>query len=236
MFYRKPEWSKTYPTTCLYCGADVFFYTNSFGSKVFFDELGDPWPLHYCGGFADKEDDFYDIHERPHREINNYNDQDIVAITEDLTRELESNATPEGYFAGQGYKLENEYPINSNKKVFVAKKSKETRRVYPLLKRVHDFGVIRNIQNNVDLFKNLKIEDNVINNATLPKKWQRTKLTKITVVTNDIFGKYYRSYTGFVESNKVSKKLLNKLVEFNVIGQSVSFDEIVWDFTTIELV
>lgn len=33
---------------CPVCSVSVFYYENSFGSKVFFDELGPPWPKHPC--------------------------------------------------------------------------------------------------------------------------------------------------------------------------------------------
>jgi hypothetical protein len=33
---------------CPVCGALVFFYQNEFGSRVYFDELGPPWPKHPC--------------------------------------------------------------------------------------------------------------------------------------------------------------------------------------------
>ena len=33
---------------CPECGAPVFFYQNEHGSRVFFDELGPPWPKHPC--------------------------------------------------------------------------------------------------------------------------------------------------------------------------------------------
>ncbi len=33
---------------CPVCGEDVFYYENEFGSRVFFDELGPPWPKHPC--------------------------------------------------------------------------------------------------------------------------------------------------------------------------------------------
>ncbi|MEQ1514892.1 MAG: hypothetical protein ABL931_00215 [Usitatibacteraceae bacterium] len=34
--------------TCPVCGARVFFYQNDFGSRVYFDDLGPPWPKHPC--------------------------------------------------------------------------------------------------------------------------------------------------------------------------------------------
>lgn len=33
---------------CPVCGAEVFFYQNQHGSRVYFDELGPPWPKHPC--------------------------------------------------------------------------------------------------------------------------------------------------------------------------------------------
>jgi hypothetical protein len=33
---------------CPVCGAQVFFYQNEYGSRVFFDDLGPPWPKHPC--------------------------------------------------------------------------------------------------------------------------------------------------------------------------------------------
>ena len=33
---------------CPECGKPVFYYQNEFGSRVFFDELGPPWPKHPC--------------------------------------------------------------------------------------------------------------------------------------------------------------------------------------------
>jgi hypothetical protein len=33
---------------CPVCSMPVFFYSNSYGSKVYFDDLGPPWPKHPC--------------------------------------------------------------------------------------------------------------------------------------------------------------------------------------------
>ncbi len=44
------EWcgAKTRPTLCPTCSASVFYFYCGHGSKVFFDELGSPWPIHDC--------------------------------------------------------------------------------------------------------------------------------------------------------------------------------------------
>jgi hypothetical protein len=45
---RKPR-SLTIPNAkCPVCGCRVFFYQNEYGSRVFFDSLGPPWPKHPC--------------------------------------------------------------------------------------------------------------------------------------------------------------------------------------------
>jgi len=46
--------TRTWPTRCRYCSEKVFFYTCSHGSKVFFDELGWPWPLHQCDEYCSR--------------------------------------------------------------------------------------------------------------------------------------------------------------------------------------
>lgn len=33
---------------CPVCGAEVYFYQSPYGGRVFFDELGPPWPKHPC--------------------------------------------------------------------------------------------------------------------------------------------------------------------------------------------
>lgn len=41
--------SHTIPNAkCPVCGEEVFYYWNEYGSSVFFDELGPPWPKHPC--------------------------------------------------------------------------------------------------------------------------------------------------------------------------------------------
>lgn len=40
--------SRAFQTNCPSCSADVWFYSCSCGSKVFFDRLGHPWDIHEC--------------------------------------------------------------------------------------------------------------------------------------------------------------------------------------------
>jgi hypothetical protein len=48
-FSPEVEWSFMTPNaTCPVCGVRVYFYANSNGSRVFFDDVGPPWPKHPC--------------------------------------------------------------------------------------------------------------------------------------------------------------------------------------------
>ena len=46
--------ARTFPTMCNLCGEKVFYFSCSCGSKVFFDDLGIPWPKHNCHNAARK--------------------------------------------------------------------------------------------------------------------------------------------------------------------------------------
>ena len=39
--------------SCPVCGTSVFFYVSPHGGRVFFDELGPPWPKHSCTDVGD---------------------------------------------------------------------------------------------------------------------------------------------------------------------------------------
>jgi hypothetical protein len=45
---KEPRSYITHNATCPVCGDPVFFYQSPDGGKVYFDELGSPWPKHPC--------------------------------------------------------------------------------------------------------------------------------------------------------------------------------------------
>lgn len=53
-----PPWSIRWAKPngrCPVCGAPVYFYANEFGSRVYFDEIGPPWPKHPCTVSSDAQ-------------------------------------------------------------------------------------------------------------------------------------------------------------------------------------
>ena len=49
--------TRTWPTDCSICGQQVFYFSCSCGSGVFFDHLGRPWPIHRHGDDDDSASD-----------------------------------------------------------------------------------------------------------------------------------------------------------------------------------
>ena len=45
---------RTYLTHCRYCGKDVFYHENEYGSRVFLEALGRPWPKHRCREYLNR--------------------------------------------------------------------------------------------------------------------------------------------------------------------------------------
>src|SRR5258707_14507847 len=51
--------------TCPVCSAKVYFYQNQHGSRVFFDELGWPWPKHPCTDNSTRSNSLRDVATEP---------------------------------------------------------------------------------------------------------------------------------------------------------------------------
>lgn len=47
--------SRAIKLECWNCGEEVFYFFCSCGTKVFFDSLGSPWPIHDCNAFETKD-------------------------------------------------------------------------------------------------------------------------------------------------------------------------------------
>lgn len=79
---------------CPVCGDRVFFYQNRFGSRVFFDELGPPWPKHPCTDLSAnrefRDEDNYDEVSPESRDDSDaeYVDDCLSALNRDLDDEF----------------------------------------------------------------------------------------------------------------------------------------------------
>ncbi|WP_422359099.1 hypothetical protein [Reichenbachiella sp.] len=70
--------SKAYRTNCPDCSRSVWFFSCNCGSKVFFDQLGIPWPQHSC-----RERNLRELLETL-REVERLNDQEIYQRIDEI--------------------------------------------------------------------------------------------------------------------------------------------------------
>lgn len=240
MFKAKPTWRKTIPMECKYCGAQVFYHENSNGSKVFFDELGPPWPLHECAEYLntkpeiddymidDLEESFSNIiQNEPEIDFDLGNDFDFTKVKYKNDTEVKHKTEHELKYLNDRNKF--------RKKAQYFKQNKEIRRVFPAFQQIYDIGYIRLLEKNIDIMEKEKIDENELNYSTLPKKWVKNKLVKINIVTHDVFDKFFHSYTGYASQNEVEKMGVGKLVRFKVKGEDIAFGTLVWNFVEIQL-
>jgi hypothetical protein len=243
MLRAKPEWEKTIPTKCQYCGQNVFYYENSFGSKVFFDELGKPWPIHECGHNSKYQKE---IDESILDDLNTTFDEFIQEKAEleldfDLANEFNFDAIE--YSENNQIKQKTEHELKHlndktkfRKKQGYRRENKEIRKVFPQFKETYEVGFIRKIEKHVDILRKEGCESTEINFSTLPKKWVKNKLVKINVVTHDIFDQFYHSYTGYALQKDLDRMKEGQLVSFKVKGCDIAFGNMVWNFQEIKLV
>jgi hypothetical protein len=137
--------TKTWPTTCNYCGAAVFYFSCNCGSRVLFDALGDPWPQHFdgCIGY----------------QIKVLRDAEALSL-DDVERLVEQNAERRGV----------EVPAKA-RALLRSLSFRETgaATILTLLPggEPRDFvAVIREV-NSVNVFKRLKFENNAVGRALL---------------------------------------------------------------------
>ena len=191
--------SRTIPTRCRFCGAKVFYYEDEFGSKVFFDELGPPWPKHSCAeyeAFLLQQAVSQPSTSRP-----------VVPPEEDTIHILEAWDKRRR----QAYKP----PIRAVHPT--------------LERPVFDLGIVRELIPKVDLFRKLDIpRQNLIALKLLgglaSKEW-----AQLTIHTDDLRDKNLASYTMLVEKPLLDElnPAIGDLVAFEAHGYEV-LDRTFW--------
>ncbi len=142
------------PTKCQYCGQDVFYYENSFGSKVFFDELGKPWPIHECGCYSTRQRDLDDsIIDDLNAKLDEFiQEKAELELDFDLANDFdfneieysENNQTIEERREHEQKHLHDRSKFR--KKQLYRRENKEIRKVFPQFKEIYDVGFIRMIE------------------------------------------------------------------------------------------
>jgi hypothetical protein len=195
--------SRTYPTTCKYCGDRVFYFSCDHGCKVFFNDLGPPWPEHRC----------------------------IPYLTAQYGREFVERGlaimmmTP-GVEVGR--KIDHAYTAKVQKQ---RPALPQIVRCDPPHQRsaTDDEGLIREIIPRVDIYKHFKIPGTTVG-AGLLGPLAREPYAQITVHTESLGNEDNFSYTFFVKQSMVDEMGLSRddFVVFRVQALAIPGRNLCW--------
>lgn len=137
--------TKVWDTSCPRCGEHVFFFLCSCGSKVFFDALGHPWPQHNDTCLAIR------IHELRESERLSLDDVEQIVHAESVRRGASIPANVRTIFRSL------DYQETGRGTVLTLTPGPEPREFT---------GTISGTNQQVNFFKRLKLEDNIIGRAS----------------------------------------------------------------------
>ena len=220
-FYCKTH---TFPTKCRFCGSDVFFFSCDCGSKVFFDELGSPWPVHNCiatGNTTDTRPSSQPSIDRVNIYRGSSNSSNLLpglvhapqSITPSVTRRLHDSR-------------------NQNREII---------RIEPLGSQpVEAIGVVQD-RLTPNLARRLGLEQGTVGYALLEKRTGNTDLEQITVLVDELASDPaaidFSSYTFLCAHRKLTSRI-NKGAIISVSLEKVELLDITpfWHAINIELI
>jgi hypothetical protein len=231
--------ARTIPMTCRYCGEKVYFFSCDCGCKVFFDELGDPWPKHNCQEYLSTLQDnnitFYDdllntlkrLHDK-HNSIKSQQQKTILVKNRgswELIDEDDNNTIL----------FEKEY-----EEVLKVNKRKKYSTEIPIIKidnisneSIDILGVVVEIVHNINISKKFNIIGANIIASNLLKRFKDEKYDQLTIHSLNIGEKTKNSYTILVRSKDLMK--IKKKDNIGVIISGNSLNNIkYWECNIIE--
>lgn len=137
--------ARTFPMKCTNCGDEVFYFSCNCGSKVFFDELGPPWPVHDCA-FSKSDRDW--ARSRPKRKFGS------GGVQVDLSPGVTATRPPEIAFE---WHID---PVVEHRE----RNNARSRKLHPIESvppgadsSVEIAGVVREVRWHVDVYASLKV-------------------------------------------------------------------------------
>ena len=203
--------AKTYKLRCKYCGKMIYYFSCDCGSKVFFDELDYPWPIHNCLEYRQaKQNELFSI----------------------ALKTLNLN---ELLFQGDKCEIDDDYTEQLLRHKLKTKEEFHIIKAKPELTKIDEVGYLRELNTSVDLFKIFKENKTEINLQTL-KELKNIELSKITIASGDLHKGNIQSYTGYIDKSMLKDIVKGELVEFQVQGKKIFFQETIWIFNWIDTV
>ncbi len=195
--------ARTYPTVCHYCGQRVFYFSCDCGCKVFFDELGPPWPQHMCLPYLEAT--------YGHTQAVHLFEAHRLRLGEEISIEPEYTQTllEHGRNPSRPHRLVRQDPTEGS--------------------RVQEIGYLREIGPSQDAYKAFDLLRSPISRALLGSLADR-RYIPITLHTGDLSREDGGSYTGVIdaESFSASKARRGDLVRFSLIAWGIPGRSLVW--------
>lgn len=203
---------------CRYCGMDVFYFSCNHGSKVFFESLGDDWPVHDCLSKLDKLDML----------ISKIGKQAVE-------RAMASTMMRVGWRKANGLEEKYQRLVGQNSAQRQAKpQPNEILKKVPMTSRTFTgIGVVREIVILSDVWKAIGVRQGSMEAGSIANKLPSGPCAQLTIHVGDLGMDDIESYTMLcsqVVARTLSKRML---VEFVVTGVVPITSEGFWVVKTL---
>lgn len=232
--------SRTWKTRCGICGRAVFFFTCDCGCKVYFDELGPPWPRHECGlsrvsasraaGASKSLEAEYAELLRRQENISRHNSSVFDAESMRM-----SMLTP--------CELEPDYAETVLRKQAAPQERTLGEESFAILPEdpyrpelsTKDYGVVRELLEERSLFDYLRLPETTLT-AQLLKPYLRRSYAQATAFSRALTDESFSSYTFLLDRKRLECGLeKGDLVRFSL--ETIGFGETIrWICTDLEIV
>ncbi len=198
--------ARTYPTHCKYCGEAVFYFTCDCGCKVFFDDLGPPWPEHRCLQY---------LVAQYGKEIVEHG-MAVMMMTPGVE---------------VGRKIGQEYAQRVQRELDRGERMPEIQRCDPYDGALpQEEGIVRELVPSVDMFKRFNIPKDSAFGVSLLGPLARGKYAQVTIHTGALAGEDPCSFTFFVSAELVKRAgiVRGDFVTCRLRGLTIPGREVVW--------
>ena len=201
--------TRAFKTSCRYCDEKVYYFFCTCGTKLLFESLGPPWPIHYC---LDEVEDIIDVITDTYGTVDQSALNRIRIISEE-----------------RGFELSDE-TVDKLKSYLTKNDKKQIRRIIqPSDQETLVIGIVMSIRHNINFFKRLNIENTPIGKQLLGQ-FGKESFAEITVRTSPNQENIIEEYIVFLPESIVTRiKLREKdSVVTKINSQMIALIENYW--------
>jgi hypothetical protein len=201
--------TRAFKTRCRYCGEEVYYFFCTCGTKLLFESLGPPWPIHYC---LDEVEDIIDVITDTYGTVDQSALNRIKIISEERGFELSDESLQ---------KIKSYLRKNDNKQT--------KKKIQPIEAETLVFGQIMSIRHNINFFKKLKIQETIIGSQLLGN-FGKESFAEITLRTSPNQNNEVEEYDIILPEALVRRLQLHEKekIATKINSQSIAVTEKFW--------